>query len=242
MKIININLKSNFTALVLGLHGSEQFCKYVFEEIVKKNNYDNVKVILAHEEALKDNKRYFETDLNRSFPGSEKGGLEERLAHKILQELKGSGVVIDIHTTTSENEKCHFFPIITSLNRKIKKILSIIPPKTPIIYAKSGRNSLIGNVKTGICLEFNESFAFKGGALPVINELILSINNEKRTVPSTREIYFISRSIPKTTLLPENVKNLEFSKELKCYPVLLGEKHYKDIHGFAADKKKFQVF
>lgn len=237
MKIININLKRNFTALVLGLHGSEQFCKYAFDKIIEGNNYDNVKVILAHEEALMENKRFFETDLNRSFPGSKKGSFEEKLAYKILQELKGAKIVLDIHTTTSRSKKTNMFPIITSLNKEIKEIISAIPIKTPIVHIKSDKKSLIENVKIGISLEFNDLFALKGEAMPIINQLIYNINNKRRVPPSLREIYFVSKSIPKKLSLPKNTENFKYSKKLKCYPVLLGEKYYEDIHGFAANKK-----
>ncbi|MDD2856135.1 MAG: M14 family metallopeptidase [Desulfuromonadaceae bacterium] len=41
----------------------------------------------------------FETDLNRSFPGSSGGPLPERLAAALMKELSGSALVVDIHAS-----------------------------------------------------------------------------------------------------------------------------------------------
>ncbi|MBS3094157.1 succinylglutamate desuccinylase/aspartoacylase family protein, partial [Candidatus Pacearchaeota archaeon] len=44
--------------------------------------------ILANEKALKENKRFIDSDLNRSFPGKADGNYEERRAFELTKKLK----------------------------------------------------------------------------------------------------------------------------------------------------------
>lgn len=89
--------------IVGSIHGDEPAGKKAIEKFLKKD-YDYkkaVKFIIANEEALEEDQRFLDTDLNRSFPGDiDSGNREERLAAKLLSEIEDTKV-LDIHTTHS---------------------------------------------------------------------------------------------------------------------------------------------
>ena len=85
------------------VHGDEPVGKKAIEKILEKNyNYEKaVKFIIVNEEALEQDERFLDTDLNRSFPGDiDSGQKEERLSAKLLSEI-GDSKVLDIHSTHS---------------------------------------------------------------------------------------------------------------------------------------------
>ncbi|MDY6773985.1 MAG: succinylglutamate desuccinylase/aspartoacylase family protein, partial [Candidatus Nanohaloarchaea archaeon] len=85
------------------VHGDEPVGKKAIERILSEDLefLKPVQFIVANEEALEEGKRFLDTDLNRSFPGSEESdSREERLAHEILEQAGGTKV-LDIHSTHS---------------------------------------------------------------------------------------------------------------------------------------------
>ncbi len=85
------------------IHGDEPAGKKAIEKILEKDyNYRKaVKFIIVNEEALEQDERFLDTDLNRSFPGKiDSDQMEEKLAAKLLSEI-GDTKVLDIHTTHS---------------------------------------------------------------------------------------------------------------------------------------------
>ena len=94
--------EAEFT-IVGSVHGDEPAGKKAIKKVLEKD-YDYkkaVKFIIANEEALEEDKRFLDTDMNRSFPGDiDSDLLEERLAAELLNEI-GDSKVLDIHTTHS---------------------------------------------------------------------------------------------------------------------------------------------
>lgn len=89
--------------VVGSIHGDEPAGKKSIEKVLD-SDYEfkkPVKFIIANEKALKENVRFIESDLNRSFPGDKESNKhEERLAAELLKEI-GDSKVLDIHTTHS---------------------------------------------------------------------------------------------------------------------------------------------
>ena len=77
--------------LICCLHGNEGYGL----EVCKRQSL--FPFILANKRALKENKRYIDSDLNRVFPGNKQGNHEERLAVEILDQIKSFDYVIDLH-------------------------------------------------------------------------------------------------------------------------------------------------
>lgn len=108
--------------IVGSVHGDEPCGKKAIKRFLESNYELNepVKFIVANEEALEQNQRFLDTDLNRSFPGdSSSDNHEERLAAEIFKEIEGKKVV-DIHTTRSYPDP---FATFTDLNEATRKLL-----------------------------------------------------------------------------------------------------------------------
>ena len=75
---------------------------------------------LTDEEALTLNVRGVEDDFNRSYPRDPQGHHESRLARHLLERVKDSTYLLDIHTSVSS---CGFLvPIIAQLNSETKTL------------------------------------------------------------------------------------------------------------------------
>ena len=237
-KIIKNKIKQGINlTLICGVHGDELFGERVFKYF--ENKIDSIKIqtlILAHPEAIKIRKRFFETDLNRSFPGSINGSLEEKIANKLIPILRKSDFVLDIHTTVSD---IILAPVITNLNLKSKKIINLLPCKNiAFVQSPLGQKSLIGQTRNGISLEFNRNFARKNEAIKIIENIINSLTENKKAKLKKRNIFYIDGSISKKIKLPKNSKNFKLIKELNVYPFLLHKNSYRDIHALSASVKK----
>ncbi len=96
-------------SIVTGTHGDELEGQYVCFELQRriKENYSALKGIVDVYPALNPlgidsitrGIPAFDLDMNRIFPGSENGSMPEYIASKIIGDLIGSDVVIDIHAS-----------------------------------------------------------------------------------------------------------------------------------------------
>lgn len=95
--------------IVTGTHGDELEGQYVCFEINKiiKENFDKLKGIVDIYPALNplgiDSIQrgipMFDLDMNRIFPGNESGAMAEHVASKIIEDIKGADICIDIHAS-----------------------------------------------------------------------------------------------------------------------------------------------
>ncbi len=230
MKIISQANKPKLI-IVCCLHGDELFGLKVFKHYQSTPKLlDGIKLILANEEAIKQNVRGIDADLNRSFPGSREGNAEEQLASQINAEIHDAPYLIDIHTTTSDIQMT---PIITDLNDRTRKIIQgcesdqIAHMQKPL-----GANSLIGQVAGGVSLEFNESYAKTKAAMQEIERIVQIVLEKKSSTPKQRTIYQLTQTIPNKIKLPSNATNFTYIPSLQMYPFLLHEKSYTTHQGF----------
>lgn len=96
-------------SIVTGTHGDElegQFVCYELNRIIRENR-EHLKGIVDIYPALNPlgidsisrGIPMFDLDMNRIFPGSDKGAMSEYVAHKIVEDIKGSDLCIDIHAS-----------------------------------------------------------------------------------------------------------------------------------------------
>ncbi|MFD1515182.1 succinylglutamate desuccinylase/aspartoacylase domain-containing protein [Halomarina rubra] len=93
-------------AILAAVHGDEPSGVHAVERLLADDPAVErpVKLIVANERALARGVRYTQTDLNRVFPGSPEADThEERLAHDLLNELRGL-TTFSIHSTQSYDE------------------------------------------------------------------------------------------------------------------------------------------
>ena len=105
MKVIDKGNGEPEIVVIGSIHGDEPAGKNAIESLIKSNQFEKpVRFIVANEKALKQDKRYIDSDLNRSFPGDpESEKYEERLASRIMEKIEGK-TVLDLHTTHSYPE------------------------------------------------------------------------------------------------------------------------------------------
>lgn len=114
-------------AVVGGIHGDEPCGPRAIETFLREDPEleRGVKFIVANEEALARNRRYVEEDLNRAFPGDPNGVTHEsRLAHDLLQELRGL-TVFSIHSTQSYGKAFALCAELDALARSVTPHLSV---------------------------------------------------------------------------------------------------------------------
>lgn len=95
--------------VVTGIHGDELEGQYVCYELQRRlrENMDDLNGIVDIYPALNPlgvdtitrGIPLFDLDMNRIFPGTENGSMAEYLAAKIIEDVKGADLVIDIHAS-----------------------------------------------------------------------------------------------------------------------------------------------
>jgi len=220
-------LNKNKIAVVGCLHGNEKIGKYVIDTLqqIEFENFD-MRCILANGEAMEQDKRYIDTDLNRCFPGKNDGNHEERLAASLVERIKNSDYVIDIHSTVS---KTRDFAIITSESPEVMKLASYIPLETVVfmepVIAKGG--SLIDHARCGVSIEFD----CRRDRRYVAGVVLECIYNLRNSIPTKvkQEHYSVFGSLEVTgNFVFPNFRETTVNGETFC-PVFSGETAFKDI-------------
>lgn len=242
------------------VHGNELLGKRVITALHKLKIIKGTLItVIANPLALKNKKRFIDVDLNRCFPGKRKGGIEEKIAYYLTKKIRKVNYVIDIHSTTANTED---LAIIKHKNTGVGKIIKIIHPKNVILISrKSGNHSLIKHCLSGVCLEYGERRPRQTyiKSLQDIKRFLLKLGmirgkmqtqKKKMNAISYYKLYNEEKK-PKGFVMRKNLKNLKLIKkggllgrvkgetilaQEDFYPVLFGEKHYKDIIGFRAKK------
>ncbi len=208
--------------VVAGIHGNERFGLRVLEML----KGEDVQKVVANKEALKENRRFIDTDLNRSFPGNPLSpSYEERRAYELLKEIR-CNKVIDLHSSTSNTPP---FAIIVNtkpetLNLAMSTGVRRICLMTPALA--NGR-SLIDHVRAGISLEMGrheDPFIIIRAYEFIMNAL----RGNARTTPEFYEITGVEKDM--------NTKARNFEFNGKYYPVLVDEASYKGIKCLKARK------
>lgn len=243
--------------LNIGTHGDERIGLKVARAIKKIDiKIGRLTVNIANPRAFKLNKRFIDEDLNRAFPGKKNGNYEEQRAYKLLPLIKSADIVIDIHSTTSELRDAL---IVTKLNNKIKEYVYIISPKYLLVMNATKKTVLISHAKIGLAFEYGKDNDPKVAEKIIdgIKSLLVHIGmieklkkNETKIKPSFFDVYksvpkpkgaILDKKIKNYTLVKKNqiyafIKNKKIKAAEDFYPILFGNKNYKNIFGFAGKK------
>lgn len=123
--------------LIVVTHGDEQIGLEIVQKLESiKDKFD---VLIANPEALKERKRFIDTDLNRSYPGEANSkNYEERIAFRNFEKVKKYEFIIDIHEASSGTDDFVIIPR-ENVGKKfpielisLKKVLLWPFPKGPI--------------------------------------------------------------------------------------------------------------
>lgn len=95
--------------IVTGIHGDELDGQYICYQIIKRinENLEKLNGIIDIYPALNPlgidcvtrGIPMFDLDMNRIFPGDESGAMAEHIAGKIIQDIKGADICIDLHSS-----------------------------------------------------------------------------------------------------------------------------------------------
>lgn len=115
--------------LVAGIHGDEMGGQYICYELIRriKEDYNSLKGIVDIYPALNPmgldiyNRGIptFDFDLNTIFPGSEDGGMAEVMAARIVKELLGADLCIDLHANNMHMKEAPHARVNDNGNQKM---------------------------------------------------------------------------------------------------------------------------
>ena len=101
--------KQKRISIVTGIHGDELEGQYVCYEVIRRINEEKDKLTGIVDiypainplgiDSITRGIPAFDLDMNRLFPGNKDGDMMEYLASKIIEDVKGSDVCIDIHAS-----------------------------------------------------------------------------------------------------------------------------------------------
>jgi succinylglutamate desuccinylase len=236
------------TLFIVCQHGAE---KTPFR-VIKKYFQGKINYLLANNEAFVKNKRFIESDLNRSFPGKVSGTKEEMIAHDLMNRFSSYDQIIDLHTSTVDSP---IFIITTSLFPKHLKLINRLNIKRVVCMEKSiaGGNSLIDYVSLGLSIEVGKEGS--RNAKNLYKKFIYSfIKNDKNSVKKEYfSVFGILEKKHKSEKLVNSVKSFQYLKkgdliskigsekrysEANFYPIMPGEKSYKGVLTLMARKLK----
>lgn len=106
---VNINEKAKRICIVTGLHGDELEGQYVCYKLIRKIK-ENIKYLNGIVDiypslnplgidSVHRGMPTFDLDMNRIFPGSESGAMAEHVAAKIIEDIEGADMCIDLHAS-----------------------------------------------------------------------------------------------------------------------------------------------
>lgn len=226
-----------FLSIVACQHGNEPFGLAIIEALKPMlPGFPGLRLIVANEEALAINKRGVEGDLNRSYPGNPNGNHEARLAHQLLEQVKETTYLLDIHTSVSS---CGFLvPIVAELNPETKTLINLLEPVRVVCIEKPlSATALIGNVPAGLSLEFQKSLADQS-AIDLAVKLVEDLYDCRRAPTQAREVFMVTGILEADLALPDTARDFELVEELGLYPVLLKDPNYMGNQGLKATKKE----
>jgi len=239
-------------ALVACVHGDETCGWHAFNRF-KKRGFEvkkTIKLITANERAFRLGKRYCDSDLNRSFPGSlESEKYEERLAVKLKKELEGLKI-LDIHS--SESEGCPFAITVGQSSEKIELARSTgLEKVVDMSFVEGGLTQDLEGVVVE-CGYKDDQNAAKMAFDIIKNFLAVEgvIDLDEEYGSSDPEIYDVydKQEGKNFEFVAENFKPVNKGKVFaekpgealrakeKFYPVLMSTDGYDDMIGFKAKK------
>lgn len=214
-------------ATVYCQHGDERFGALIAACLT---NYSH-KTILGNPKAFIKNKRFIESDLNRSYSNNKTVTYESERAQQILAELEAYDTVLDIHTSRANVGKLAILP------RTDKKLLTLAVSlgfnKAVIMPKDIVKNSLIGTVNVGISLEFGSNSDQSLESAKKMAQRIHQLDDQNYS--GSIDVYY-AQSLIDSKYRNSGLRNYQYSTKIRGYPVLVGETQYKDYAGFFADR------
>jgi succinylglutamate desuccinylase len=223
---------------VVASHGDESIGLRAIEKLSKKTG-KKINYLIGNPEALKNNVRFVNSDLNRVYPGKLKGDVEEKTAYNNLKLIKKNkcDYVIDLHGTIS---KTGIFIIITKLSIENLLLALMLDIKKIVIWPKSKetKGSLSTFVRCGIEIESGPKNGKKviENLDKILNKFLNNIDNKDnlKNKIKGKEFYIITGKIKNKKNMPE-VR--DFRKTGNFYSLFVGQ--YEGISCYKMKKTNY---
>lgn len=217
---------ANEKLLSIVIHGNETIGLFILDELLKSFKEQPFSFLIGNRKAVQENKRFFESDLNRSFMTEKKETIEQLQAKNIEVFSKDFKYILDIHQTTCDSET----PFCLVRDSEKSNILYKNLKETllfPVIYLKNQKLSKDGATFSEFASNKNIGFITlelsKAGYSPEMKELGLKIINQfldiqyfKTTPKKEFEVFTVRKSIEKIQQddhLVQGLKNFTMSKK-----------------------------
>jgi len=249
-------------------HGDEQVGKFLWNNYpYETTKYFKYHAVLCNPEATFLNQRFFEQDLNRSFPGKKDGNYEQKRAYEITKQLQNADFILDIHQTTAKNSTCL---LLTELSEKNKEYCNYFDIQTVIIERNQDEKfefSSVAGQAGGICLDAvfpQKSICVEYSHQPTYLEETAQLEKDftnfihQKEKFDNKKYYLMCGSVSKSDLqkMAVNTEQFENLKALtenqkkqlnldatllneEIIPFFIGEKAYKDT--FCCLAKRVEV-
>lgn len=187
-------MKKERVLIIGGLHGDEPTGVAV-ARYFQLHPHVGITSIVGHEEAIRQNIRYIETDLNRSFQPRVIVSLEEKIAADLKKTMQAMDMIIDIHNTRGDSTTCAITTMKpNALQFSLAKYfgfekLVVMPPSGSLIAEHAEKA-----ISLEIALNDRKFFSVES-LIGKIKRLDSSVAEGKRV-----EVYMYIRSIPTSTL------------------------------------------
>lgn len=228
--------------LLLGSqHGNELLGQKIYKYIKKyePSLLPHITYKVGNPRAHKQNIRYIDTDLNRSY-NMQKQTYESRRAKYLLRYIRANDydLILDLHTTTCIQQPCFITPNVSKLHREFiasSHINTVVQMKQEI-----AKVSLIGVCEKAISVEVNKDEVTDEFLAKFCEDLQNYVNQNHLYTQNT--LYIIDDFLLKTELPDSETKNLRNFQQSSqgFYPILVGENSYKkqtNYLGFKAQTK-----
>lgn len=241
-------------AIVGGIHGDEPCGPRAVEALLREDPPVDrpVKLVVANEAAISRNLRYVDEDLNRAFPGDPDADTHEgRLAHELLQELRGC-TVFSLHSTQSYANAFALCDTVDAIARTVVPYLSVdalvetegfsegrLIERRDVVEVECGLQGSDEAAENGLalCREFLAAM----GALP-------GEPHREREIP----VFRMGRAVPKHAgeryeVFAQNFQRVAAGERFAAadgealhadesfYPILMSAYGYEDVFGYAGE-------
>lgn len=260
MRIIEKGYGKPKISILGGIHGDEpsgeQIVKYLDENIAELDVQNGtLQLIIANEAALQQNKRYIESDVNRSFSIGNPQNREEHLAQKLAFYLSDSDYVLALHSSQSAPPP---FAMYSNINQEIKRILNHLPVQYAVNTGQLGERetTLDSKISNAVTLEVGKQHsqqAIETGK-EIADQFIqifdivdkppynmqpeqtdiqhIIAEKELRKEGSNPSVYYKNfQDVPKNAIIAEDSEITHRATSDNKTPILLSETGYANIFG-----------
>ncbi len=211
-------------------HGNENFAISVLKRIDKQSNMIDYDWIIVNEEALKQNKRFVESDMNRIAPGNIKDiNYENRRVAEVIKLSKKYKYTIDLHGTVANTG---IFIIITNPTPQNIVLALSLPIKRIVFWISGDKNdpgAITKFVDCGLEIECGpkDSPDTADNLQSTLQDIIKSKLEIIQKSINSKEFFQVTGKLKKEDIETEEVGELrEFQKVdisgESFYPLLIG--------------------